>query len=389
MIRKIVAAPDSMKGSLTAAEMAGCCCRAAMRVLPGCETVALPLADGGEGTVDALVSAMNGKMVTVSVPDPLGRPVDASYGIVGENADTAVIEMAAASGLPLLADSERNPMLTSTRGTGALMADALSRGCRRLLIGIGGSATNDGGMGMLAALGYRILNSEGREADCTGASLGEADSIDASGRLGLLDGVEIIVACDVTNPMYGPEGSSAVFGPQKGADPAMVDLLDKGMRHWAGTMERATGVDVGQWPGAGAAGGLGGALMAVLGAKLEKGITMVLDAVGFDAAVEGADLVITGEGRLDSQTVMGKTPFGVMERCRERGIPVLAVGGAVTDYDALTRSGFMAVLPVVSRPMSLSEAMDRDVASAAVEHTVEQALRIARHFDCATSSIQW
>ncbi len=426
-IRKIVVAADSFKGCLSSMEVASAVEAGVRRVLPGCEVRKVDVADGGEGTVDAVVGAMCGRKVAVGVHDPLGRAIEAAYGLVEtravmeptdgmavtESADgtvetmvvteaesvgvTAVIEMAAASGLTLLKAEERNPMVTSTYGTGELILDALGRGCRRFLVGIGGSATNDAGTGMLAALGFRFLDGDGRAVRGCGETLREITEIDDSS---VAEGVresEFIVACDVDTPFCGPEGAAYVFGPQKGASHEDVRRLDDGMRSFARVIRAKYGTDVVPVKGAGAAGGLGGAFKVFLGAGLVRGVDMVLDAVGFDKLIEGADLVVTGEGRIDSQTVKGKVVTGVVERAKKAGVPVVAIGGSVEDSvsigdgvekneevdgsvtlcAALREMGLAGIYSVNPPGTPLEIAMRPDFARERISATVERILGLA------------
>ena len=374
-MRKIVIASDSFKGSISAAEVAACGERAVHRLFPDCEVVQLPVADGGEGTVETLTAALGGQSVATVVHDPLGRLITAQYGLITKE-KTAIIEMATASGLPLLQPEERNPWLTSTYGTGELIRDALERGCRKFLIAIGGSATNDGGMGLLQALGFRFLDAEGQELPGCGSSLSRIEQIDTSGALTALKECLFTVACDVSNPFYGREGAAYVFAPQKGADAEMVEALDQGLRHFAQLIQTTQGIAIDQLPGAGAAGGLGGGLVAFLQARLRPGIEMVLDALQFDTQIAGADLIFTGEGKLDAQTCMGKTPFGVLRRAQQQGIPVVALGGAVEASEALNRYDFLAVLPILPYPTSLTKAMDSTFTQQNIERTVTKVLRL-------------
>ena len=370
-MKRITVAVDSFKGSLSSREVADAFAEGWQHVLPECEVRKVSIADGGEGTVEALVETLGGEYVEAEVADPLGRKICARYGVV-DNGRTAVIEMSAASGLPLLAPEERNPLHTSTYGTGELIADALSRGCRKFLIGIGGSATNDGGMGMLRALGYRFLDAEGGELDGTGKTLGRVAEIDDSGLITAVRESEFIVACDVNNPLYGENGAAYVYAPQKGADQATVESLDAGLRNYAEVIERYNGAKVADMPGAGAAGGLGAGFVAMLGARLERGIDMVLDAMNFAEIISGSDLVITGEGRLDRQTVMGKAPSGVLRVASSQGIPTIAIGGAVAWCEELAQSDFVAIMPIVSGPITLAEAMQHETATANVARTATQ-----------------
>ena len=378
-MKKIVIASDSFKGSLSAAEVAACGERAVHRLLPDCEVVQLPVADGGEGTVETLTAALGGQSVTAIVHDPLGRLITARYGWIAQE-QTALIEMAAASGLPLLPLEERNPWLTSTYGTGELIRNALERGCHKFLIAIGGSATNDGGMGLLQALGFRFLDAEGKELPGCGGSLQQIQQIDSSGVLVDLAQCQFTVACDVTNPFYGPTGAAYVFAPQKGADAEMVEALDQGLRHFAQLIHTTQGIAIDQLAGAGAAGGLGGGLVAFLNARLTPGIEMVLDALRFDTQITGADLIITGEGKLDAQTCMGKTPLGILRRAQQQGIPVVALGGAVEASEALNQCGFLAVFPILPYPTSLTEAMDSSFTQQNIERTIAQVLRLFSAF---------
>ena len=382
-MRKIVIASDSFKGSISAAEVAACGERAVHRLFPDCEVVQLPVADGGEGTVETLTAALGGQSVATVVHDPLGRLITARYGWIAQT-QTALIEMAAASGLPLLPPEERNPWLTSTYGTGELIRDALERGCRKFLIAIGGSATNDGGIGLLQALGFRFLDAEGRELPGCGGSLSLIQQIDTHGALAALKECRFTVACDVTNPFYGTEGAAYVFAPQKGADKEMVKALDQGLRHFAQLIQTTQGITIDHLPGAGASGGLGGGLVAFLKAHLAPGIEMVLDALQFDSQIAGADLIFTGEGKLDAQTCMGKTPMGVLRRAQRQGIPVVALGGAVEASEALNRCGFLAVLPILPYPTSLAEAMDPTFTQQNIERTITQVLRLFIHFRCCS-----
>lgn len=374
-MKKITVAVDSFKGSLSSREVADAFEAGFKSQFPQCEVIKVSIADGGEGTVDALVETLNGELVKVLVADPLGRTISAQYGII-DNGRTAVMEMSAASGLPLIAPTERNPLRTSTYGTGEMIVDAIERGCRKFLVGIGGSATNDGGTGMLRALGFRFLDAEGNELIGGGEILERIDQIDDSAAHVELADCEFIVACDVTNPLYGPEGAAYVFAPQKGADAAMVERLDQGLRNYARAIERFNGVQVDAIAGAGAAGGLGGGFKALLGARLERGIDMVLSAMQFSKIIAGSDLVITGEGRIDRQTTMGKAPSGVLREATAQGIPTIAIGGAVQPCAELNESGFAAVLPVVAGPVTLEVAMQRDTAIENVRRTATQIARI-------------
>ena len=376
MFKKVVVASDSFKGSLTSLQVADSVQKAVRQVCPSCDVVKVNVADGGEGTMEALRQTLGGSMETISVSDPLGRKMQAGYVILDDRR-TAVIEMSAASGLPLLQPLERNPMKTTTYGTGEMICDALEKGCRKFLVGIGGSATNDAGMGVLAALGFRFKDADGRILPPVGGSLSEVASIETDAVHPALAETEFIVACDVTAPLYGPEGAAYVFAPQKGADAKMVEQLDEGLHHFAEVAAEACGVDSSSLQGSGAAGGLGYAFRQFLNARLERGVDMVLDAIGFDQIISGADLVITGEGKVDSQTLTGKTPFGVAQRAHRQGIPVVAIGGCVqiTSDDAHA-AGFAGVYQVTPSDMSLEEAMRLDVAC---KNVYETTLKIYSH----------
>ena len=359
-MKKVTIAVDSFKGSLSSKEVAESFADGFRTIFSQCEICKVAIADGGEGTVDALVETLGGEYVEVLVSDPLHRPTKARYGIV--EGDTAVIEMAAASGLTLLKQEERNPLLTSTYGTGELILDALNRGCRRFLVGIGGSATNDGGTGMLRALGFRFLDSEGNALQGGGEILERIARIDDSAVCREVRESCFTVAYDVTNPLYGERGAAYVYAPQKGADERMVEQLDRGLRNFARVVEEFNGAQIGVLEGAGAAGGLGGGFKALLGAKLERGITMVIQAMHFDKIIEGSDLVVTGEGRIDRQSVMGKAPSGVLAVAKAQNIPTIAIAGGVEWCDELRDCGFSLIEVVTPKGMSLEEAMQPSVA---------------------------
>ncbi len=366
---KIVVASDSFKGSLSSAEVAAAASEAILEVLPDAEVLTVRVADGGEGTVDAIVSSCGGELVSAVVSDPLMHPVKATYGISGS---TAVIEMASASGLALVPLEERNPLNTTTRGTGELILDALNRGCTKILMGIGGSATNDAGTGMLSALGFRFLDASGNELPGTGASLGKIDRIDSSAVPTSVRSASFSIACDVDAPFCGPRGAAYVFGPQKGADPGMVSLLDEGMAHFAGCAKDFSGIDIREVPGAGAAGGLGGAFISFLDARLVPGIEMVLDAISFDDLLEGVGLVITGEGHMDQQTLAGKAPLGVLRHASSSGIPVIAICGNCSDKEHLLEAGFTDISEITPAGMPLEEAMNTVMAAANVKNAVKR-----------------
>ncbi|MBM3116492.1 glycerate kinase [Jeongeupia naejangsanensis] len=354
---KIVIAPDSYKESLSALDVA-INIEAGMReIWPDADYVKLPVADGGEGTVAAMVDALNGKLVHTSVTGPLGDCVQAFYGLSGDG-QTAVIEMAAASGLALVPPSLRNPLQTTTYGTGELIRAALDAGARRFIIGIGGSATNDGGAGMVQALGAKLLDRDGREIGFGGGALARLAQIDIGGLDPRLAECRIDVACDVDNPLTGPKGASHVFGPQKGATPEIVAQLDANLAHYASIIGHDLGVHVDTVPGAGAAGGMGAAMLAFLGGTLRPGIEIVMEAVGLDTIVADADLVITGEGRIDSQTIHGKTPIGVARVAKRHGKPVIGIAGCLTpDVGVVHEHGIDAVFSVLYHACSVDEAL--------------------------------
>lgn len=370
---KIIIASDSFKGSMTSVEVAQAATEGIREVYPDCQVHAVNVADGGEGTVEAIVDALGGQIVVAKVSDPLGREITARYGIAG---DTAIIEMAAASGLPLLQPDERNPWVTSTRGTGEMIMDAIARGCRRFLVGIGGSATNDAGTGMLQAMGFRFYDAAGQliSMGCGGRMQDIARIDDVYVPDAVRQSV-FTVACDVDTPFCGPEGAAPVFAPQKGADAEMVARLDAGMASLAQVIADKYHVDVVPIAGAGAAGGMGGAFYAFLHATLKPGIDMVLDAIGFDRIIQGADLVITGEGKVDFQTAKGKTAAGVLSRAKQQHIPVIAIGGCVELCDAVMQMGFAGIYPILEEKVPHELAMQRDFAMSNVRKTVARVLR--------------
>lgn len=354
---KIVIAPDSFKESLSALGVAEALAQGVQLALPDAEIVLAPVADGGEGTTEALVRATQGYLITETVTDPLGNRISAEWGILG-NGTTAVIETATAAGLHLVPTTLRNPMITTTYGMGELIKAALDKGLRHFIIGLGGSATNDGGAGLLQALGLQLLDDQGNELPRGGAALSRLAQINTEYFDVRITECHFEVACDVTNPLTGTTGASAIFGPQKGATPEQVAVLDQALNHWGNAIEQTTGKQVSTLAGAGAAGGLGAALLGFCNAELKSGIELILDAMQFDELVKEADLVITGEGRLDHQTLYGKTPLGVATRAKRYGVPVVAVAGALTaDLAQLKRLGIDAAFSICPRPLSLAEAL--------------------------------
>ena len=372
-MKRVVIAPQEFKGSLTALEIARAMETGVKRALPEADTVLVPVADGGDGTLQSLVDSSGGRVMTARVTGPLGRPVDACWGALGDGA-TAVIEMARSSGLALLRLDERDPLATTTRGVGELIQAALEAGHRRFIIGIGGSATNDGGAGMAQALGARFLDADGADLLPGGAALARLERVDVSEMDPRLDEAEVVVACDVNNPLCGPTGASAIYGPQKGATPEVVRQLDAALARYADVIERDLGTDIRDRPGAGAAGGLGAGLMAFLRAELRAGVDIVLEAVGLAEKLAGADLVITGEGQFDRSTVFDKAPVGVARLAKERSIPVVGIAGSLGDgFQQVHDCGIDAVFTLVSGPMTLEEAMANT--RILVENTAEEVVR--------------
>jgi len=355
---RIVIAPDSFKESLPAAEVARALAQGWRRARPLDAIVCIPMADGGEGTANAIIAAMNGQWEHVTVTGPVGQPVEAVYGLLDEGRK-AVVEMALASGLPLVPPALRDPAIATTLGTGELMRNALDKGVREIIAAIGGSATNDGGAGMAHALGYRFLDARGAELPLGGLALERLDRIDASGRHPALAHCRIRVACDVDNPLCGPRGASWVYGPQKGASPELAARLDAALARLATVIERDLDISIMDRPGSGAAGGLGGGLVAFTGGVLEPGAALVAEACGLAQHLAGADLAITAEGRIDGQTVHGKTPAGVARLAKAQGIPVLAIAGSLgPDFEQVYACGIDAVFSIAAGPGSLEEALE-------------------------------
>jgi glycerate kinase len=353
---KIVIAPDSYKESLSASEVAQAIEKGFREIFPDAHYISVPVADGGEGTVEAMIAATQGAERTARVTGPLGQKVNASWGISGDG-KTAFIEMAAASGLSLVPPDQRNPLLTTSRGTGELILQALESGATHIIIGIGGSATNDGGAGMVQALGARLTDANGTEIGFGGGCLGSLNTIDISGLDPRLQRCTIQVACDVTNPLVGEQGASRIFGPQKGADDAGIATLDNNLSHYASIIKKSLHVDVKDVPGAGAAGGMGAALMAFLGAELKSGIDIVTTALNLEEHIHDCTLVVTGEGRIDSQSIHGKVPVGVASVAKKYRKPVIGIAGSLTqDVGIVHQYGIDAVFSVLARVGSLEEA---------------------------------
>lgn len=386
-MKKIVIAVDSFKGSLSAQEVAENIELGIRKVQPHCQVVRLPLSDGGEGLIESIEpliashqahqahqagQSQVGLVIQVMVHDPIGRLIKARYII---HNGVAVIEMAQAVGLTLLSDNERNPMITNTLGLGEMVMDAIEQGCREFVVGIGGSATNDAAMGMLVALGFRFLDGDGKVITKIGGEmLAKISAIDSSGVSDSVLHAKFTVACDVDNPFYGPQGAAHIYAPQKGATAQMINQLDAGLRNFAQIIGQTTGTNLQNIPGSGAAGGVGGAMVALLGASLSPGIDIVLRIIDFEKAIENADLVITGEGKIDSQTARGKAPMGVLRACKKHNIKVIAIAGAVSDRREVEKMGFWKVYAASPTEMPLSEAMKPEVAAKNVRHTASQAI---------------
>ena len=370
---RVVIAPDKFKGSLTALEAAEAMARGLSRVDPSAEIDRVPMADGGEGTVAALVAATGGSYRTVTVTGPLGDPVVASFGLLGDGR-TAVLEMASASGLWLVPPALRDPLRATTRGTGQLLLAALEAGARRVIMGIGGSATNDGGAGLGQALGFRLLDTHGRELEPGGGELDRLARIERTDQVAVLGSATIAVACDVTNPLCGPQGASAVYGPQKGATPEMVERLDRNLGHFADIVARDLDVAVRDIPGSGAAGGLGGGLVAFAGGRLEGGVNLVIEAVNLRERLHAADLCLTGEGALDGQSAFGKTAVGVARLAHSLRCPTLAIAGSIgPGAEAVLEQGVDAYFSICPGPVHIDEAIER--ASELLENATAQAVR--------------
>jgi glycerate kinase len=373
---KIVIAPQSFKGSIFALEAARAIERGVLAAEPDAETVLVPVADGGDGTLEALVNTTGGQVFRSIVTGPLGQAVEAMWGVMGDG-QTAVVEMARASGLALVPLKRRNPRTATTRGTGEIIKEALDRGFTRIIVGLGGSATNDAGAGMASALGARFLDAEGQPLPNGGAALAKLARIDISGLHPRLREATIIGATDVTNPLCGPTGASAVYGPQKGATPEMVSELDAALKNFAEVVQRDLGKDILELPGSGAAGGLGAGLMAFTGAELRSGIDMVCEILEFDQHLEGADLVITGEGRTDESTIYDKAPVGVARRARAHHVPTIILAGSIgPGYQKLYQHGIAGIVCIADRPMNFERSIART--AELLEGAAERTLHLLR-----------
>lgn len=366
---KILIAVDSYKGSLTSLEAGQAIQAGIQNVSATHETEVIPIADGGEGILSVMLHTLGGKVQTIPVHNPCMELIEAGYGISADGG-TAFIEMANASGLPLLQDFQRNPMETTTYGTGELIRDALEKGCRKFIIGIGGSATNDAGTGMLQALGYRFLDKDGNPLGQGGKILENIVHICTQNVHKALKSAHFIVACDVNNPFHGPNGAAHIFARQKGANDSMIEELDKGMRSFANVIHQTTRKDISHVPGSGAAGGMGGGLLAFLNAELKSGAELILDLCHFEEKATNADLILTGEGRIDRQSLMGKIPGKILEIGKQKGVPVIAIAGCVEDKDSLLEAGFQGVYETKPDFMPLEEAMKPDIAKRNIQQTV-------------------
>ena len=376
---KAVIAMDSFKGSISSIEAGNAVADGIFRVFSDADTIIKPVADGGEGTVEVLVGGMNGRLCEAEVSDPLGRKITARYGVLPNN--TAVIEMAEASGLTLISESERDPMLTTTYGTGELILSAIRNGCRNFIIGIGGSATNDGGIGCLQALGFGMLDNNGQQVGFGASGLSQLSDITDTNVVSELKECSFKVACDVTNPLCGENGCSAVFAPQKGAKTELIPVMDEYLRNYAALTKKYNAAAAPDTHGAGAAGGLGFALMYYLNAKIESGVDLIMRETNLEAAIKEADIVITGEGCLDSQTAMGKAPVGIAKIAKKYGKPVIAFSGAVKNGAELcNRNGIDAYFPVLRAVSTLEQAMDKSNACNNLADTAEQVLRTIKLF---------
>lgn len=373
---KVIIAPQTFKGSISALDVAKAMAKGVTRALGHVEVVLVPVADGGDGTLETLIDGSGGEIRSTTVTGPLGKKITATWGAMGDGI-TAVIEMARSSGLALVPLEHRDPLSSTTYGVGETIIAALDEGFRRFIMGIGGSATNDGGAGMAQAIGVGLKNSAGDPLPFGGAALADLASIDMSGLDPRVKESTFLVACDVSNPLTGPEGASTVYGPQKGASPQMVDQLDEALGHLARIVGREIGVDIDQLKGSGAAGGLGGGMVAFLGADLRTGVDIVLDVVGIDAHLDGADLVVTGEGCLDYQTVYSKAPIGVAKRASLRDIPVIAISGSLgKHYNLVHEHGIDAAVAIPQGPITLKESSKR--AAELTADATEEAMRMLK-----------
>lgn len=373
---KVVIAIDSFKGSVSSLEAGEAAKEAVLSVYNDADVTVMPLADGGEGTVDTLVSGMNGEMVNAEVTGPIGEKVVCQYGILS---DAAIIEMAGAAGLPITPADKRNPLNTTTYGVGEVIIDAIEKGCRNFIVGIGGSATNDAGVGMLQALGFEFLDKNGKTVGIGGKYVADIANIKTDKVYSKLKECNFRIACDVDNPLCGERGASYIYGPQKGASEADVNVLDAALRSFANVTKDKLGNDCSEYPGSGAAGGMGFAFMAYLNGELKPGVEIVLDEIGIDSALQNIDFVITGEGRIDSQSAMGKAPVGVAKRAKKQGAKVIGIAGCVSDDAYLcNNAGIDSIFAVADKAMSLEEAMDRETTKKNIKKTVIQIFNLIK-----------
>ncbi len=379
----ILVAPTAFKESLSPAQASQAIARGILKEWPEVKVLLAPLADGGDGTVEALLAGVGGKRIPIRIPGPLGEPVESFFGLLSDG-KTAVVESASSCGLAMVPPERRDPRFTTSRGLGELLLSALEAGAQKIIVGLGGSATNDGGMGLLKALGARFLDAEGKELPEGGGALKALAKIDLSGWRWPEPGPEIIIAADVTNPLCGPNGASVVYGPQKGATPEMVEELDQALSHYAKVVADLLGQDWKDAPGAGSAGGLGFALMAFLKGKRRSGVSVVMETIGFEEKLQRAHLVVTGEGRLDTQTSYGKAIAGVLEKARAMGVPVVALVGSWTgDLEPLYEKGLSAVMSIAPGPSDLSTLLkEADLLLEQIARTLTRILKIGKLFPC-------
>lgn len=373
-MKKVIIAIDSFKGSLTSSEAGWSVANGIKNIYPYCEVIVLPVADGGEGMLAVITESMNVEVVHAKAHDPLMNVIDTQY-VVSPDKRTAIIEMASINGLTIIPEDKRNPMLTTTYGTGELIKDALDKGYREFIIGIGGSATNDAGLGMLQALGYRFLDASGNELGYGGQIMEEVAIIDQSGAHKALHESHFTIASDVLNPFYGENGAACVYGRQKGADEEMIDKLDKGLQNLSSVIQSQLNKDIGQYPGAGAAGGMGGGFLAFLNSDLKSGIKLMLDVLHFAEKITGADLIITGEGKVDRQTIMGKVSSGILDEAKKQNIPVIVIAGSIEHVEEMNKAGFQAIFSITPSPIPLEKAIDPIFASRNIECLITQLCR--------------
>jgi len=377
-MKKIIVAIDSFKGSIPSSGANHAAAKGIKKVFPECEVDEITIADGGEGMLNLLLTGTNGKRINVKAHDPLNRIINTTYGLSGDG-KIALIEMAGISGLPLLKESERNPWLTTSYGTGELIAHALNNGCRNFIIGIGGSATNDCGLGMLQALGYNFLDKYGKEQGTGGQIMSKVVTIDTTHVIPALKESKFTVACDVNNPLYGKTGAAYVYAKQKGADEITIKRLDQGLKNIAKITKEQIGKDI-TIPGTGAAGGMGAAFLGFLNASLKSGIQLSLELSHFQERAKNADFIITGEGRADKQSIMGKVPDGVLNKARPLNIPVIVIAGSVTDLELLNKAGFAGIFSITNSPMSLKDAMDPEITQSNITNSVTQICTLIKFF---------